>query len=153
MSHTTPPLLEELRRLRRPISNINLAHRGLLSPLERFAVSITTAIGSMGFFLVIFLWTSGWFLWNMLAPRELIFDPFPAFVLWIFISNMLQLFFLPLLMVGQKLQDRHAELRAEADFEVNQKAEREIEAILAHLERQQAQIADILARLPSERSR
>ena len=47
---------------------------------------------------------------------------------------MIQIFLMPLVLVGQNLQSRHAEARAEADFEVNTKAEREIEAILLHLE-------------------
>jgi uncharacterized membrane protein len=46
----------------------------------------------------------------------------------------IQIFLMPLVLVGQNLQSRHAEARAEADFEVNTKAEREIEAILLHLE-------------------
>jgi uncharacterized membrane protein len=54
--------------------------------------------------------------------------------LWLFLSNLIQIFLMPLIMVGQNLQGRHAEARAEADFEVNTKAEREIEAILLHLE-------------------
>ncbi len=40
---------------------------------------------------------------------------------------MIQMFLMPLIMIGQNLQGRHAEARAEADFEVNIKAEREIE--------------------------
>ena len=43
---------------------------------------------------------------------------------------------MPLIMVGQNLQSRHGEVRAENDLEVNVRAEREIEAILRHLEYQ-----------------
>ncbi len=39
-------------------------------------------------------------------------------------------------MIGQNLQSNHSEARAEADFEVNTKAEDEIEIILKHLENQ-----------------
>jgi uncharacterized membrane protein len=53
-------------------------------------------------------------------------------------------------MVGQNLQSRHAEARAEADFEINTKAEREIEVILQHLERQNALILEILQRLEGD---
>jgi uncharacterized membrane protein len=62
------------------------------------------------------------------------FDPYPAFVLWLFISNMIQIFLMPLIMVGQNLQSDHAELRAQSDFEINKKSEIEIETILMHLE-------------------
>jgi uncharacterized membrane protein len=54
---------------------------------------------------------------------------------------------MPLIMVGQNLQGRHAKARAEADFEVNTKAEREIEAILMHLERENHLLLRILAHL------
>jgi len=49
---------------------------------------------------------------------------------------MIQILLMPLIMVGQNLQGNHAELRAESDYEVNVKAEREIEAMLQHLEQQ-----------------
>jgi len=85
--------------------------------------------------------------WNTLTPKDLRFDPFPAFVLWLFISNMLQIFLMPLIMIGQNLQGRHAEARADSDFEINVKAEREIEAILLQLERQNELILKILNQL------
>jgi uncharacterized membrane protein len=81
-----------------------------------------------------------WLGFNTLAPPSIRFDPGPAFVFWLFISNMIQIFLMPLLMVGQNLQGRHSEIRAEADFEVNTKSEQEVEAILLHLEQQAAQI-------------
>jgi uncharacterized membrane protein len=135
---------EELKKLRKPIKNANVEHEKSLTRLERFAVWITDNIGSMGFFIIIFGWTIFWLGWNTLAPKEVRFDPFPAFVLWLFISNMIQIFLMPLIMIGQNLQGRHAEIRAESDFEVNVKAEREIEAILLHLERQRELLLKIL---------
>ena len=135
---------EELKKLRKPIKNVNIEHKKSLTPLEKFAVWITDHIGSMGFFIIIFIWTIAWLGWNTLAPKELRFDPFPAFVLWLFVSNMIQIFLMPLIMIGQNLQGRHAEIRAKSDFEVNVKAEREIEAILLHLEQQNELILKIL---------
>ncbi len=142
-----PPTLHELRRLRKPVRAINAEHRNKLSALERSAIWITNQVGTMGFFVVIFVWTVVWLGWNTLAPDGVRFDPFPAFVLWLFLSNMIQIFLMPLIMVGQNLQGRHAEARAEADFDVNTKAEREIEAILLHLERQNDLILKILHHL------
>jgi len=60
---------------------------------------------------------------------------------------MIQIFLMPLIMVGQNLQGRHAESRAEADFEVNVRAEAEIETILLHLENQNRLILEILQRI------
>ena len=142
-----PLAFAELKKTRKPLRNVNLEHRERLTGLERFAVWITDRIGTMGFFLAIFLWTVLWLGWNLLAPAELTFDPFPAFVLWLFISNLIQLLLMPLLLIGQNLQGKHAEARAEADFEVNTKAEKEIETILQHLENQSNVIQEILKKL------
>ena len=145
MTDAQKPLpLDHLRQLRRPVRQVNLEHRSGLSALERVALWITNHVGTMGFFLLIFGWTVTWLAWNALAPASVRFDPYPAFVLWLFLSNMVQIFLMPLIMVGQNLQARHSEARAEADFEVNTKAEREIEAFLLHLEHQNAMILRIL---------
>lgn len=135
----------------RRIRNVNKEHRQSLSGLDRVAVWVTEQVGSMGFFIIILLWTAGWFLWNTLAPIELRFDPFPAFVLWLFISNLIQLTLLPLIMVGQNLQGRHAELRAQADYEINKQAEQEVKAIIAHLERQHETMLKILKHFESHK--
>ncbi len=152
VSHKSHPLtLQELKKLRKPLRNINIEHKRSLTPLERLAIWITDRVGTMGFFLIIFSWTLFWLGWNTIAPHNLRFDPLPAFALWLFISNMIQIFLMPLIMVGQNLQGRHAEKRAEADFEVNTKAEREIEAILMHLENQNELILKILAHLEKDK--
>lgn len=147
MSQHTPMSLAELKKLRKPLRNINIEYQEHLSPLEKFAVWITEHVGSMGFFLLIVGWTMGWLGWNLLAPEAYRFDPFPAFVLWLFVSNMIQIFLMPLIMVGQNLQGRHLEARAEADFDINMKAEREIETILSHLEQQNDVLVKILERI------
>jgi len=108
--------------------------------LNRLALWITLHVGTMQFFLVIFAWTVGWLFWNMFAPKHMRFDPYPGFVLWLFISNMIQLFLMPLIMIGQNLQGRGAEARAKNDYKVNLKAEKEIQQI-------QDQLAAILKRL------
>ena len=143
---------EELKKekLHKPIRNVNVEHKKSLTRLERLAVWITNKVGSMGFFIVIFVWTIIWLGWNTLATKELRFDPFPAFVLWLFISNMLQIFLMPMIMIGQNLQGRHAEARAESDFDINVKAEMEIETILLHLEQQNELMLKILHHLENE---
>ena len=151
MTDTREPLsLHILRQLRSAIRHVNREHRESLSPLERVAIWITNHVGTMGFFLVILSWTVIWLGWNGFAPDRLRFDPFPAFVLWLFLSNMIQIFLMPLIMVGQNLQARHSEARAEAEFEINTKAEREIETVLMHLERQNEYMLRILKRLEAE---
>jgi uncharacterized membrane protein len=145
------PSLKELKRLRKPIRNINAEQEESLTRLQKFSVWITDHVGTMGFFLIILLWSALWLTWNAIAPHELRFDPYPAFVLWLFISNMIQILLMPLIMIGQNLQGRHSEARAQSDYEVNIKAEREIEAILEHLENQHDLLAKIVTYLENER--
>src|ERR1035438_10708204 len=66
---------EELKKLRKPISNVNIKHRESLSKLEKIAIKVTEGVGSMGFFLIIFVWTLLWLGWNTMAPKEYGFDP------------------------------------------------------------------------------
>ena len=124
----------------RAMRNANLVHEQSLSALDRLAIAITDKVGSIGFFLIIAGWTVLWTGYNILASEVPAlhwpaFDPFPAFVAYLLISNVIQILLMPLIMVGQNLQGRHSETRAELDFEINQKAEKEVMAILLHLER------------------
>ena len=59
---------------------------------------------------------------------------------------------MPLIMIGQNLQGRHAEKRAEADFEVNVRAEKEIEVILMHLEHQNELTLKILENITKSKT-
>ncbi len=151
MKHQNIPSVEELKKNLRPVRNINVEHRAKLSRVDKLALWITSHVGSMGFFFIIFCWTVLWLGWNTLTPVHLRFDPFPAFVLWLFLSNMIQIFLMPLIMVGQNLQSKHSELRAEQDFEINKKAETEIETILMHLENQNDLILQILKELDAKK--
>jgi len=153
MKHQGLPSVETLKKNYQSIKNINRQHREKLSKINKAALWITDHVGSMGFFLIIFCWTVIWLSWNTLAPDKLRFDPKPAFVLWLFISNMIQIFLMPLIMVGQNLQSKHSELRAEQDFLVNKKAETEIETILMHLENQNELILQILKQVQSKENK
>lgn len=137
---------------RKPVVNVNEAHEESLSRLDKVALAITERVGTMGFFLSIMTWTVLWCGYNILASRVTAlhwraFDPFPAFVAYLLISNVIQILLMPLIMVGQNLQGRHTEMRAENDFEVNVKAEREVETILRHLEFQNAVLITMMEKL------
>ncbi|MDO8655587.1 MAG: DUF1003 domain-containing protein [bacterium] len=149
----SPVSLEKLRQLRTPVRNINVEHRQKINVLEKLAMFVTKKVGTASFFLLIFTWTVTWLVWNTLGPASLRFDPFPAFVLWLFISNMIQMMLIPLIMIGQSLQKKHSEARAESDYEVNVKAEREIETILQHLENQNELVLKIVEQLEAERKK
>jgi len=142
-----PPSVAELLKLRVPLRNVSKTVEANTSALDKLALWITSHVGTMGFFIVIFVWTVLWLGWNLLAPKELQFDPPSAFVFWLFISNLIQLMLMPLIMVGQNILGREADARAEHDLEVNIKAEREIEAVLRHLEYQNSILIAMLDKL------
>jgi uncharacterized membrane protein len=133
-------------RARHPLKNTYADTMEQLSALDRLAVWITGHVGTMGFFLLIFVWTVFWLGWNLLAPARLQFDPPMGFVFWLFISNLVQILLMPLIMVGQNIQGRHAEARAEHDLDINVKAEKEVEVILHHLERQNEMLVAMLTK-------
>lgn len=153
MKHPELETIQDIKKNYKPIRNVNISHKESLSRIDKLALWITEQVGSMGFFGIIFMWTVIWLGWNTLAPATARFDPFPAFVLWLFISNMIQIFLMPLIMVGQNLQSKHSELRAEQDFLINKKAEAEIETILMHLENQNELILQILKRLQQDETK
>ena len=144
-----PLSLDEWRATRKPRANVNEEHEASITGLERLAVIITDKVGTMGFFLAIFTWTVLWCGYNILASTVpglhwKSFDPFPAFVAYLLMSNVIQTLLMPLIMVGQNLQGRHSEMRAEHDLQINIKAEDEIEMILMHLEYQQSLIMELI---------
>ena len=147
------PSFSDLQSQFMPVRHVNAQQERSLSRLERLAVVITDRVGSMGFFLLIAAWTAIWLAWNTLAPPALRFDPAPAFAVWLFVSNLLQLHLMPLIMVGQNLEERHDQLRAQADFEISLKAEAEIQAVLQHLTNQNALMFEILRRLEQSADR
>lgn len=138
-----PPTLEEVRRHPPAISHTKHDFKYSLTMPQRFAVWMTRHIGSMSFFVFLFFWTIVWLGWNIYAPAEARFDPAPAFVIWLFISNILQLILLPLIMVGQNIESRAADMRSQADYEVDERTGRAVDAILQHIENQNEMILEL----------
>jgi uncharacterized membrane protein len=123
----------------RPVNNVNDMHEQSLSALDRIALAITSAVGSMYCamaFAVLAL---------VALPSALSGGPL-TIIQWVS-QTFLQLVLLSVIMVGQNLQGRHSELRAENDYQVNQKAEMEVETILTHLENQNNLMLEILRRI------
>jgi uncharacterized membrane protein len=128
--------IADIRREFAPIVNTNEVHQSRLTKTDKLALYITKRVGTMGFFYIC----------AILVTIPIFFAPALPVVQYIS-SGYLQLIFLPLIMVGQNLQGRHAELRAEHDYQTNIKAEKEIEAVLLHLEKQDETMLEILRRL------
>jgi uncharacterized membrane protein len=126
----------DLKREFAPILNTNDIHKSRLSRTDKIALFITRKIGTMGFFYFCLVLVTLPLISNSTMP-----------IIQYLSSGYLQLILLPLILVGQNLQSRHSELRAQHDYETNVKAEKEIEAILLHLEKQDEMMLDILRKI------
>src|SRR5512146_360900 len=115
--------LEELKKEFTPIPNPNEVQKSRLSKSDKVALFITKHIGTMTFF----------YFCLVLATFPLFYRPSMPIIQYVS-SGFLQLVLLPLILIGQNLQGRHSELRAQHDYETNVRAEKEIEAILFHVE-------------------
>jgi uncharacterized membrane protein len=141
------PDLEEIVRSRRPLKNAFVKMQQTLTPSERFAVYVTHHVGSIEFFSILLVWSIGWLLWNIFAPTGWRFDPAPAFVIWIFLSNVIQLVLLPLILIGQNLENRYANMRSEEEYQLNKHADEEGKIVIAHLENQNELLLQIIRKI------
>ena len=141
MEKHKPIPLEELKKLKKPV-NANIKHKESLTVLDRVAVAITSIVGTM--------WCAIAFtLLALVSLPEAIRGGKATIISWI-AQTFLQLVLLSVIMVGQNLQNKHSEARAESDFDVNVKAELEIETILQHLENQNEAILEIEKKLENK---
>lgn len=103
--------------------NINTQHSASLSTTEYVALYITNKVGTFQcaiiFAIIGIMGVYGAMTNNL--QMTLIIGSISGYFL--------QLVLLPLILLGQNLQSRHSEMRAEEDFEINIKAEQEIEEI------------------------
>lgn len=130
-------LLDYLKLRHKP-ENINRRHQQSLSFQDKIALFITSAIGTMYAVYVLALFMVGWMLWQTKFSHHP-FDPYP-FAFLLFLGNIVQLLLMPLIMVGQNLQGRHAEIRAEEEFNTTESSYKDIEQILLHLDKQDKQM-------------
>lgn len=142
-----PSSVAQVKKNRKLIRNANIVARERLSKLDKAALWVTEKVGTTGFFLVVLTWTAAWLSWNIFAPAKFQFDPFPAFVLWLFMSNVLQILLMPLIMVGQNLISKKATVKADHDHEIMLKSEQEIEILMEHQDYQNKLLEDILKKL------
>lgn len=95
---------------------------------ERTALGLTKIGGSMHFFWVIVIWYTLWMLWNGFAPTQLRFDG-EWFPLLLFISNLIQILYMPTLQVGQNIIQKHSEARSESEYSLTLKIEKLVKQI------------------------
>jgi uncharacterized membrane protein len=105
---------------------------------DRIALVITGAIGTMYAVYVFMLIMAGWILAQVLLGSKA-FDPYP-FAFLLFLGNIVQLLLMPLLMVGQNLQSRHAQVRSDSEYQTVGKIFHDIEQTMRHLDVQDEEL-------------
>jgi CRP/FNR family cyclic AMP-dependent transcriptional regulator len=128
---------------RRVARNINEEMAIRSTTIEKIADVIAEFSGSISFLVLNALWFACWIGWNLM-PGVPHFDPYPFGFLTMVVS--LEAIFLSIfVLVSQNRQGAKDRLRADAEYEVNLKAELEI----THLHEKVDFLAEeILARLP-----
>lgn len=131
------PLEDYLSSRHRP-ENVNQKHKSAFGFQDKTALVITSAIGTMYAVYFFLLFMAGWMVWQVWFDQKP-FDPYP-FAFLLFLGNIIQLLLMPLIMVGQNLQGRHAEIRAEEEYRTTNSSYQDIEKILIHLDSQDKEL-------------
>ena len=137
-----------------PVRNVIVEHEGQLALGQRVADRVALIVGSWPFIIV----QSGLFLVWVAINVYLVFnvikqpgflkawDPYP-FILLNLVLSFQAAYTGPVVMMSQNRQGEKDRLMAQHDYEINMKAEEELEVVMDHLEHQDRLILDAIARL------
>lgn len=139
----TPPALPHVNL--EPLTHPVIIREESLTKIDRVALAVTRRIGTFGIFIAILGWSMVWLGWNALAREDLRFDPAPAFVLWLFISNLIQITLMPLMLISQNLEARHDAARSDAMWEYAVRNELLNDYIIERLYAQDITLASLAA--------
>lgn len=119
--------------VKRVARNINLDYEAALTVGQRVADRVAAFGGSWTFILIFMGVLIGWIILNGVLLVTKPFDPYPFILLNLFLS-MLAALQAPIIMMSQNRQAVKDRLNAEHDYEVNLKAELEIEQLHVKLD-------------------
>lgn len=131
-----------------PVQSVNELIEEHLTFGNRAADLVARAVGSWRFILAQSALLAGWAVLNVAAWTQH-WDPYP-FILMNLLLSLQAAYTAPVIMMSQNRQDARDRIEGHNDYELNQKAEQEIRAILNHLSAQDEalrQIHEILAEL------
>lgn len=138
-----------------PVTNVNKAFDEMTTVGQRAADKMTSAIGSWRFIIIQSIILVIWMVLNVvLAVHQAqmhglkisAWDPYP-FILLNLVLSFQAAYTGPIVMMSQNRQADKDRLAAEHDFNINMKAEKEIEVIMKHLAYQDEQILAIQKKL------
>ncbi len=137
-----------------PVRNVLVEHEEQLALGQRVADRVALLVGSWPFIIV----QSGLFLvWVAINVYLVVneikqpgflkaWDPYP-FILLNLVLSFQAAYTGPVVMMSQNRQGEKDRLMAQHDYEINMKAEEELEVVMDHLEHQDRLILDAIARL------
>jgi len=120
-------LQEKIRRRERVSKNVDVIHREQLTFSQRVSDKLADVAGSWGFIFGFGLVLGTWILFNTAALIHH-WDKYPYILLNLFLS-MLAAIQAPVILMSQNRQEDRDRIRAEHDYEVNLKAEMEIQQL------------------------
>ncbi len=137
-------ILDAIRRRMTVSRNVQQSYDQQMTLGERMADRLADMAGSWTFILVFLGLIALWILFNATQLLFNAFDPYPFILLNLFLSLLAGLQ-APVIMMSQNRQEERDRLRAENDYEVNLKAELEIEQLHQKMdELRQQQWQDLL---------
>jgi len=143
-AHIEKDLHDKIRRRERVSKNVHVLHRERLTFGQRVSDKLAEVAGSWTFIFGFGLVLGAWILVNTAAFVHH-WDKYPYILLNLFLS-MLAAIQAPVILMSQSRQEARDRIRAEHDYEVNLKAEMEIEQLHEKLdELRKRQWAELLA--------
>ena len=132
-----------------PVRNVNEVVREHLTYGQRAADWIAAKVGSWQFIIGQSVLLTLWAMLNVVSWMEH-WDPYP-FILMNLVLSLQAAYTAPMIMMSQNRQAARDRLEAHNDYEINQRAEAEIRAILDNLAAQNVAITEIHALLEKEK--
>jgi uncharacterized membrane protein len=114
-----------------PVQNVNVIFEEQLTVGQRAADWVANTMGSWTFIIIQSVMLTCWIVLNVVAWIQH-WDPYP-FILMNLVLSMQAAYAAPIIMMSQNRQATRDRLEAHNDYQINQKAEEEIRAILDHL--------------------
>jgi uncharacterized membrane protein len=107
--------------------------RRKLKPSQRAADWVTKWIGSWTFIIFLLIFMAFWMSLNTILILMNIWDPYP-FILLNFVLSTLAAMQAPIILMSQNRQTERDRITAKYDYQINRKAEREIQSMQQNLD-------------------
>lgn len=136
-----------------PARNINELYLERISLGQKVADRVAAVVGSWTFIIIQSLLLFAWILMNVYLAVMIgrpgflsAWDPYP-FILLNLVLSFQAAYTGPVVMMSQNRQNEKDRLTAQQDFEINRKAEKEIEILMRHLVHQDKLLLEIQERI------